>query len=398
MTMPLRYLEQTWRWFGPDDPVTLRDARQAGATGIVTALHHIPNGEAWPMEEIWRRKAEIEAAGLRWSVVESVPVHETLKKQTQPDTCRRYLENYRTTLYRLGQAGIKTVCYNFMPVLDWTRTDLAYPLPTGAKALRFDVAQLAAFDVFLLKRKNAEADYPPEVLERARTWSAHASESAQSALIRNILAGLPGAEETYSLEDFRHALAEYAEIGAKELRQHLQHFIAEVAPAAAEVGIWLTIHPDDPPFPLFGLPRVVSTGTDLQAVFDACPLPANGLCFCTGSLGAQPDNDLITLWRQYRQRVHFLHLRQVQREADGSFYEANHLEGSTDVWALMREIVEEQQRRDTPIPMRPDHGHCMLDDLGKTHCNPGYTAIGRLRGLAELRGLEMGIARSVFTA
>lgn len=396
MSRAVKYLEQTWRWFGPADPVTLRYVRQAGAIGVVTALHHIPNGEAWPLEEILQRKAEIEAAGLRWSVVESVPVHEDIKKQA--GDYHRYIENYRTTLHRLGQAGLSTVCYNFMPILHWTRTDLAYALPSGAEALRFDKAQLAAFDVFLLKRKEAEADYSTEILAQAKEWFAHASESAKSALSHTILASLPGAEETYSLKEFRLALAEYTEIGPEALRQHLQAFVASIMPIAEEVGIRLTVHPDDPPFSLLGLPRVVSTGADLQTLFDACPSPASGLCFCTGSFGARADNDLEAIFAQFRQRIHFLHLRQVQREADGSFYEANHLEGSADVWALMCQIVEEQQRREAPIPMRPDHGHRMFDDLDKEGINPGYTAIGRLRGLAELRGLEVGIVRSLFSA
>ncbi len=386
-------LEQTWRWFGPQDPVSLPDVRQAGATGIVSALHHLPNGAVWEKAEILQRKAAIEAAGLHWSVIESIPVHEDIKRRS--GHFRRYIDHYKTSLRHAGESGVPTVCYNFMPVLDWTRTDLAYVVADGSEALRFDMTEVAAFDVHILKRKNAASDYPAKTLGRAETWFQQADETARTRLVRNIIAGLPGSEERYTVEDFRQALAAYGEITADGLKANLREFLQEIMPVAEEAGVKLAIHPDDPPFPMFGLPRVVSTADDVEAVFKAYDAPSNGLCFCTGSFGARADNDLVTMFRQLGHRAHFLHLRQVQLEADGSFYEANHHEGSHDVYTIMREIVAEQQRRIAPIPMRPDHGHRMLDDLRKPGGNPGYTAVGRLRGLAELRGLEMGILRGM---
>lgn len=379
----------SWRWFGPQDPVSLLDIRQAGATDVVSALHHVPNGVIWEKEEILKRKGLIETARLRWSVIESIPVHEDIKKRT--GHFRQYIDNYKISLRNAGACGVRTVCYNFMPVLDWTRTDLAYVVDDGSEALRFDMVEIAAFDVFILQRKNAEADYSAEVLKRAEQWFRRADEHMRNRLIRNIIAGLPGSEETYSVADFRQALAAYEGITAEVLRHHLHLFVQEIAPVAEEAGVKLTIHPDDPPFPMFGLPRVLSTAEDAEALFSACDVPANGLCFCAGSFGARADNDLVEMFRRLGHRTHFLHLRQVQLEPDGSFYEANHLEGSHDVFSIVREIVREEMRRDEMIPMRPDHGHRMLDDLRKTGSNPGYTAIGRLRGLAELRGLEMGI-------
>lgn len=387
----MKNIEQTWRWFGPQDAVSLQDVRQAGATGIVSALHHIPNGEVWEMVDLTERKAQIESAGLRWSVIESIPVHEDIKKRT--GRFRQYIEHYKTSLQHAGKCGIPTVCYNFMPVLDWTRTDLAYKTADGSEALRFDCTEIAAFDIHLLKRKDAEQDYPADTVARAANWFQKADPQAQTLLTRNIIAGLPGSEESYTVEDFRQVLATYAGITAALLRQNLIEFLKEIAPVAEESGVKLAIHPDDPPFSMFGLPRVVSTAADVEVLFSACDTPANGLCFCTGSFGARADNDLLEMFRRLGHRTHFLHLRQVQLEPDGSFYEANHLEGSHDVYAIMQEIVAEQQRRTSPIPMRPDHGHRMLDDLHKTGGNPGYTGIGRLRGLAELRGLEMGILR-----
>jgi len=386
-------LAQTWRWFGPHDPVSLQDIRQAGATGIVSALHHLPNGAVWEKAEILKRKAIIEAAALRWSVIESIPVQEDIKRRA--GHFRQYIDNYKASLRHAGACGIPTVCYNFMPILDWTRTDLAYFVADGAEALRFDMTEVAAFDIFILERKNAAADYPAETLARAENWFRRADETSKTRLTRNIIAGLPGAEESYTVADFRQALATYDGITAEVLRANLIEFLREIGPVAEESGVKLAIHPDDPPFSIFGLPRVVSTAADVETLFAACDLPANGLCFCTGSFGARADQDLGAMFRQLGHRTHFLHLRQVQLEADGSFYEANHLEGSHDVYAIMQEIVAEQQRRTTPIPMRPDHGHRMLDDLRKAGSNPGYTAIGRLRGLAELRGLELGIVRGM---
>lgn len=380
-------LEYTLRWFGPDDPVPLAHIRQAGAKGVVTALHHIPNGEVWPLEEIQQRQAVIRNAGLEWSVVESVPVHEDIKRRS--GNWKQYTANYQETLRRLAQCGITTVCYNFMPVLDWTRTDLHYQLPNGAEALRLDMAALAAFDCFILKRYHAHLDYPADLLVRAETFFQTRSPEQIHQLTHTLLAGLPGAEEGYSVEDFRQRLQTYDEIDAGVLRMHLAEFLQQIAPVAAELGIRLAIHPDDPPRPVFGLPRVMSTADDVEFILNTCDVPANGICFCTGSFGARPDNDLPAMIRRFGQRIHFLHLRSVQLEPDGSFYEAEHLGGSADMPAVMMAITNQSQHT-APVPMRPDHGHRMLDDLRKK-VNPGYSAIGRLKGLAELRGLELGI-------
>lgn len=389
---------ESFRWYGPNDAVSLRDIRQAGAVNVVSALHHVPNGTVWEIDEIKAHQDLVRKAGLVWGVVESVPIHEDIKQRI--GDFQRYIDNYKKTLENLASCGIYTVCYNFMPVLDWTRTHLYKPLEDGSTALSFEGDAMRAFDLFILKRPQAKDEYTPEEISAARTYFNNLTPEAIEELTKSIIAGLPGAEEGYTLEQFNQRVNAYKHLSKEDLQQQLIRFLQELTPTLESSGVRMCIHPDDPPQPLFGIPRVVSTAEDIDKLFSGAPSIHNGLTFCTGSFGVRPDNDLLAMFTKHANRIHFLHFRSTQRDGKGNFYEANHLEGDVDMYAMVKAALTEEAKRkasgrsDWQIPMRPDHGHQMLDDLNKI-TNPGYSAIGRLRGLAELRGLALAISRTL---
>ena len=386
-------MQETFRWFGVNDSVKLSYIKQAGATGVVTALHHVANGEVWEVEEILKVKNLIESHDLEWSFIESIPIHESIKLRTG-DYLQR-IENYKQSLRNVAACGIKNVCYNFMPVLDWTRTELFWKLPDGSTALRFDKVEMAVFEKFIMKRDGVEDSYTPEILEKAKIRFSEMTPEEKQALEDNVLKGLPGTVDDLTIPVFKEMIAQYDNLSHADLKANLSYFLNEVIPVCEEHGIVMAIHPDDPPMDIMGLPRIIKSEKDLDDLVGFIDSPSNGITFCTGSLGANPDNDLPKLIRKFANRIHFLHLRNVKREADGSFYEDNHLEGSSDMYEVVKAVLEIEKERNIQLPMRPDHGHQMLHDLEPNSAYPGYTSIGRLRGLAELRGLALGISKSI---